>query len=86
MVRNHGSPDHSKMLIVLRVQSVAIWCFVATVTAQSPGSLSVKWGDLEWLGPLEQRSRSSVNSKLQVQFVVSNASMNWVYFSSGEYG
>ena len=42
-------------------------------------------GSLERVGNLEQPSKSSVSSKLQVKFLVSNASVNWA-FNSSKYG
>ena len=38
--------------------------------------------DLERVGNLERPSKSSVNSKLQVQFLVSNVSVNRAFSSS----
>ena len=45
----------------------------------------VRQGNLERVGNLERPSKSSVNSKLQVQILVSNVSMNWAFHNS-KYG
>ena len=45
----------------------------------------VRRGNLEWVGKLEWPSKSSVNSKLQVQFLGSIVSVNWA-FGNSKYG